>query len=140
MISVEVAGSRLCDAISRREALRVGALPLLGPLLAFCLPASSGRPGVEPQRARAKRCIVLFLLGLCPTQHSTWDPKPEMPEEIRGAYGPIATSVPGIQICELLPLTAARMDRILLLRGVSTVTTRIRRAAILCSPANLISR
>ncbi len=119
MISVEVAGSRLCDAISRREALRVGALPLLGLSSLSAFQPQAAAQGVEPQRARAKRCIVLFLLG-GPTQHSTWDPKPEMPEEIRGAYGPIATSVPGIQICELLPLTAARMDRILLLRGVST--------------------
>lgn len=135
MIGVEVAGSRLCDAISRREALRIGALPLFGISSWHAAKAhasdisvaqaqakqASSSTAKEPQarRGRAKRCIVLFLLG-GPTQHSTWDPKPQMPEEIRGAYGPIGSSVPGVHIGELLPLTAARMHHVLLLRGMST--------------------
>ena len=46
--------------------------------------------------ARARSCIVLFLMG-GPPQHSTWDPKPDAPEQIRGAIKPIATPArPGI--------------------------------------------
>jgi hypothetical protein len=55
-----------------------------------------------------------------PPQHSTWDPKPDAPQEVRGAFGPIATSVPGIHIGELMPRLAQRMDRLALLRAVST--------------------
>src|SRR5262249_62039326 len=74
---------------------------------------------VRPARRRAKSCIVLFLMG-GPPQHSTWDPKPDAPAEVRGPFGPIATSVPGIQICELMPRLAQRMDKLAILRAVST--------------------
>jgi hypothetical protein len=55
-----------------------------------------------------------------PPQHSTWDPKPEAPQDVRGVFGPITTSVPGIQVCELLPQLTLQMDKIALLRAVST--------------------
>ena len=42
-----------------------------------------------------------------PSQHSTWDPKPEAPAEIRGEFGPISTSVPGLQLSELFPRDGA---------------------------------
>ena len=67
----------------------------------------------------AKRCILLFLMG-GPSQHSTWDPKPEAAEDVRGAYRPISTSVPGIQISELLPETSKLMQHTALLRAVTT--------------------
>lgn len=68
---------------------------------------------------RAKRCIILFLAG-GPPQHETWDPKPEAPEEIRGAYQPIATSLPGLQVGELMPRTAELAHHLCVLRAVST--------------------
>ena len=55
-----------------------------------------------------------------PPQHSTWDPKPDAPAEVRGDFGPIATSVPGLSISELLPQTAKVADKLCLLRAVST--------------------
>jgi hypothetical protein len=55
-----------------------------------------------------------------PPQHSTWDPKPDATTEVRGPFGPIATNVPGVQICELMPRLAQRMDKIAVLRAVST--------------------
>jgi hypothetical protein len=55
-----------------------------------------------------------------PPQHSTWDPKPEAPAEIRGEFKPIATAVPGIQIAELMPSTARQLDKICVLRAVSS--------------------
>ena len=60
---------------------------------------------VRASGGRAKSCIVLFLMG-GPPQHSTWDPKPESPEEVRGEIGPIATKVPGVQFGELMPRLA----------------------------------
>ncbi len=99
-------GARLCEVgVSRREILRVGGLGLLGS--GFTLPGLTARAtgvGSGPGGfGRARSCVVLFLMG-GPPQHSTWNPKPEAPEEVRGAYGPIATAVPGVQFCELLPI------------------------------------
>lgn len=115
MFSVYDASSKLCDRFSRREILRAGGAGLFGlPLLGSGSTAAREKPAVAP-----KSCIVLFLMG-GPPQHSTWDPKPEAPTEVRGAYGPISTAVPGIQISELMPRTAMKMNRIALLRAVVT--------------------
>ena len=68
---------------------------------------------------RAKSCIVLFLMG-GPPQHSTWDPKPDAPADIRGDFRPIATTVPGLSISELFPRTALVADKVCILRAMST--------------------
>jgi len=122
MLSIVDSSVKLCDGFSRREILRAGGAGLLG------LPALVGLPALGNQlsaagaqsAAPAKSCIVLFLMG-GPAQHSTWDPKPEAPPEVRGEFGPISTSVPGIQISELMPRTATLMDRIAILRSVVTM-------------------
>ena len=114
--------SRLCDGMSRREILRVGGLGLLGSglNLADLARSQAAAPvGLEPSFGRAKSCIVLFLMG-GPPQHSTWDPKPDAPEQIRGEFRPIATSVPGLSLSELMPRTAAVADKICVLRAMST--------------------
>jgi hypothetical protein len=115
MLTLRTQGPHLCDGVTRREMLHVGGLGILGLTLPHQLRAQS----TPPARGRAKSCIVLFLMG-GPPQHSTWDPKPDTPLEIRGPFGPIATSVPGIQICELVPRLAQRMDKLAILRAVST--------------------
>ena len=51
---------------------------------------------------KAKACILLYLSG-GPPQHETWDPKPDAPAEIRGDFRPIASSVPGLHVGELMP-------------------------------------
>ena len=70
---------------------------------------------------KAKNVIFLWLQG-GPPQHETFDPKPEAPAEIRGEFKPIATNVPGIQICELLPRTAAIVDKLAIVRSLCTHT------------------
>jgi hypothetical protein len=67
---------------------------------------------------RAKRCVLLFLTG-GPPQLDTWDPKPDAPEQIRGALKPIATNIPGIQISELLPRLARQADKYCIVRSVT---------------------
>lgn len=121
MLSIQGDGVRLCDGLNRREMLRVGGLSALGLGLPELLRAQAGSPAASQETAfgKAKACIVLFLLG-GPPQHSTWDPKPDTPPEIRGEFKPIATSVPGVQICELMPQTARLADRICLLRALSS--------------------
>jgi hypothetical protein len=109
---------RLCEGLSRRDILRVGGLGFahglgLNQLLANDL-AKSGSPS-----PKAKNCILLVLTGGVP-QHSTWDPKPDTPPEVRGAYAPIATNVPGIFYSELMHRTARHADKLCVLRAVST--------------------
>ena len=55
-----------------------------------------------------------------PPQHSTWDPKPDATAEVRGEFGPISTSVPGLQFCELLPETSRLAHHVCVLRAVSS--------------------
>ncbi len=61
-------------------------------------------------------CIFLFLAG-GPSQFETFDPKPDAPAEIRGAWNPTQTNVPGTLICEKLPLLAQRMDKVAVIRS-----------------------
>src|SRR5436305_1827092 len=116
MWSILGKGPRLCDGLTRREWLRVGGLSAFGLSLPALLAARRARAG---DAARAKACIVLFHLG-GPPQHETWDPKPDAPPEIRGEFKPTATSVPGISVGELMPRTARMMEKICILRGMST--------------------
>ncbi|MFN0020738.1 MAG: DUF1501 domain-containing protein [Pirellulaceae bacterium] len=73
----------------------------------------------EAAEAKAKSVIFIFLTGGI-AQHDSFDPKPDAPADIRGEFRPIATSVPGIQICEHLPLLAKRADRYALVRSMRT--------------------
>src|SRR5580692_265579 len=122
MLNIHGIGNQLCDALTRREVLRIGGLGAFGLTLTDLLrqkAQASPRPIPEKMNAgKAKACIVLFLMG-GPPQHSTWDPKPETPPEIRGKFKPVATNVPGLQICELMPQTALVADKVCVLRAVS---------------------
>lgn len=104
----------------RREWLRIGGLGCLGlslPRLALAGPSVSGARGRSFGRARS--CLIVFLSG-GPPQHETFDPKPAAPAEVRGPYPPMATSVAGVQVSELLPQTARIVDRLSIVRSMST--------------------
>jgi Protein of unknown function (DUF1501) len=124
MLRVLGGAKRLCDGLTRRDLLHVGSLGLLGlglrewslpsPARAGDAPPSSSLPGF----GRARSCILLFLYG-SPSQLETFDPKPKAPAEIRGEFGCISTSVPGLDICERLPLLAQVMDKVTVIRSVT---------------------
>ena len=106
---------RCCDGVTRREALQASSLPFLGGLLtgpasAAAIPSGGNGP--------AKSVIVLYLLGGAPTQDMC-DLKPQAPGGIRGEFSPIDTNVPGIQVCEHLPLSARWMHRTAIVRTVN---------------------
>ncbi len=69
-------------------------------------------------QARRKTNVVLFWLSGGPSHIDMWDPKPEAPSEIRGPFGHMPTKVPGIHVCDRLPLTASIMDKLTLIRSV----------------------
>jgi len=107
---------RCCDGLTRRETLRAGALGLLG---GFSLPQLLAAESTAGQLAgKAKNVILLYLLGGAATQ-DMWDLKPNAPAEVRGAFKPIPTSAPGVQICEHLPRTAKWMHKSAIVRSVN---------------------
>src|SRR5258708_1990326 len=119
MNSITMLGSRrtCCDGVTRRETLRAGALTLLGGL--FNTPAllameNSSNRHLRP--ARAKHVVLLYLQGGPPTQDML-DLKPMAPSDIRGEYKPIATSARGVEIGELLPLSARWMHKAAIVRS-----------------------
>ena len=97
----------LCDGVSRRDFLRLGSLGLGGISLAQLL-ETEARAGTRNAR---KAVIMIYLVGGPPHQ-DMFDLKPNAPAEIAGPHRPIATNVSGIDICELFPQMAARMDKL----------------------------
>jgi len=116
--------------MTRRSFLQAGALGMGGLSLVdlLKLEAASGRKS-------HKATIMIFLSGGPPHQDMV-DLKPEAPVEIRGEFSPIETSVPGIEICELLPMLAQRMDRLAVIR--SLVGSEGRHAAFQCMTGHSI--
>lgn len=124
MLSFHGGPTRLCDGVSRREWMRIGGLSAFGLSMAQPPASASTMPsplpnGLVSSFARAKNCIVLFLLG-GPPQHETWDPKPDAPAEVRGELGSIPTATDGLRVGELMPLTAKLTDKIAVLRALAT--------------------
>ncbi len=101
---------------SRRDWLSVSIPALLGwSRLGRAAPSStSARPGF----GRAKSVLVVFTSG-GQSQLDTWDPKPDAPAEVRGAFGAIATSVPGFRVCEHMPRLAKLQHRVTVLRSMT---------------------
>src|SRR4051812_15636877 len=95
--------------LSRRKALQAGAAGLWGLTLPSLLRARS-RSAEKDLKPKADACILIFLSG-GPSHLDMWDMKPEAPAEIRGEFRPIATTVPGVQLCEHLPRLARQMHR-----------------------------
>lgn len=107
--------SRSCDALlCRRSLIRVGALGIGGLALPDLLRAAE-IPGSGV--GRATRCVLFFLEG-GPAQMDLWDMKPGAPQIVRGPFQPIATQIPGLQVCEHLPMLARSIHRMALIRSV----------------------
>ncbi len=105
---------RLCDGVSRRNFLKVGALGAAGLTLSqlFSLEAAAGI------RNSKKSVILVYLVGGPPHQ-DLFDLKPDAPSEISGPWRPIETNVPGVEIGELLPMMAGMMDKFTVIRSLS---------------------
>jgi hypothetical protein len=100
--------------IGRRELLQVGGMSLIGAGLSDLLRLETHATSALT-RQKAKSVVFIFQSG-GPSQHETFDPKPDAPEGIRGEYGTAQTRLPGVRFCEYLPLLSARADKFSIVR------------------------
>src|SRR5262245_32803227 len=110
-----------CDDLrpTRRELLKLSAAGVAATSFSGWLPTLAARAAAgTPGKAKAKACIVLWMDG-GPPHTDTFDLKPDVAE--CGIFKPIDTSLPGVQISELLPQWSKLMDRATLLRGMLTI-------------------
>lgn len=103
------------DGVDRRNFLRVGALSALGLSLPDFLRAKAS---AAVRKDKDVSCILLWLRGGI-SHIDSFDPKPEAPSEIRGEFSAIATNVPGIQLCDPLPMLAQHQDKYSILRSLN---------------------
>ena len=105
----------LGPALSRRAALKIGGAGMLGLNMTHVLKQQAQAASGPPPKARS--VIFLYQFG-GPTHIDTFDLKPTAPEGIRGPFGSIATSVPGVRVCEHLPKTAKVLDKVCQIRSM----------------------
>ena len=102
-----------CSGLGRRDFLQVGLGGLAG--LGF-----SDLLRAQAQDGPAKKklnCILVWLDG-GPSHYESFDPKPDSPKEIRGEFGAMKTSVPGVQFCDKVPNLAKVMDKMTIVRSI----------------------
>jgi hypothetical protein len=105
--------------VSRRTAIQAGCVGLLGLGMNHLQALRAAQAAkIAANAGRAKNVIYIFLSGGL-AQHDSFDLKPEAPDSIRGEFKPIATSTPGIQICEHLPRLAQRSHLWALVRSLT---------------------
>src|SRR5947209_1096256 len=100
-----------CDGMSRRLFLRVGSLAVGGLGLPTLLQAQA-----KAGRGKSHHSVIMVYLSGGLAHQDTFDLKPSAPAEVRGEFKPIASKVPAIQLSELLPRLAAKMDRLIVVR------------------------
>src|SRR6266508_1266454 len=105
---------RFCDGVSRRNFIRIGALGLGGLALPQLLQAE-GASGIR----RSHKAVIMIYLPGGPPHQDTFDLKLDAPSDNRGEFRPISTKVPGIRICEHLPLIARITDKLAIIRTIA---------------------
>ena len=117
----DTAGARLCDGVSRRRFIEIGSLGLFGlsmPGLLRSQARGATQAGGVPRRSSPRSVILIWQHG-GPSQLDTFDMKPDAPVEVRGPYKPIASALPGLDVCELCPEQAKVMDKCTVIRSFS---------------------
>ncbi len=110
---------RYCDGISRRNFLQIGAFGA-GLTLADMLRLRAAQDPHALRPTPTKSAIMIFLPG-GPSHLDMWDLKPDAPAEYRGEFRPIPTNVPGVHICEHMPLQARMWDKLAVVRSLISV-------------------
>ncbi len=120
MLHFPGSGQRFCDGLSRRNFLQVGAFGA-GLTLADALRLQASPTIKTPARSRAFKSAIFVYLPGGPSHLDMYDLKPDAPKEFRGEFNPISTNVPGVQICEHMPMQAKMWDKLAVVRSVTSV-------------------
>src|SRR5262250_2386829 len=116
-------GKDTCDGLTRRELLRVGGSAVFGFSLAnlFGLRDATasesptyGGPGFD----KAKSVILIYLQG-GPSHLDLWDPKDNVPSNVKSVFNAIDTKIPGVKFTENLPKLSQVIDKTTLIRSMS---------------------
>ena len=102
-------------SLDRRELLRAGGIAVGGLSLSGLISRQAGAATGSRSFGKARNCILLYLSG-GPAQLDTFDPKPDAPDDIRGEFSTIPTSLPGVRFSELLPNASKWMHKSALVR------------------------
>lgn len=102
---------------TRRNFLKASLAGIAGLTLPELLKSQAQASAAGQARPTGKSVILLWMAG-GPSHIDTWDMKPTRPAENRGPFSPIATRLPGVQICEYLPKQAAMLDRFTIIRSM----------------------
>jgi hypothetical protein len=115
MLTILGSKHRLCDGVSRRGFLKVGAFAFGAAHLSLADVLRAESKAGTPTRQKS---VINIFLGGGPPHQDMWEIKTEAPQDIRGEFKPIATKVAGLQIGECFPQIAASMDKFAVLRSV----------------------
>jgi hypothetical protein len=115
MMTIQGRTSRFCDGLSRRSFLKIGAFSFGATTLTL---ADVYRAQATAPSPRSHKSVINVYLAGGPPHQDLWDIKTEAPREIKGEFNPIATRVPGIQICEVFPRVAQHTDKCAIIRSV----------------------
>ncbi len=120
-------GKDLCDRhlkVSRRELLRVGGSGLLGLSLGSMLQLQARSNQAQANEVagrgwgKAKSIILVYLQG-GPSHIDLWDPKENVPDNVKSEFAPIETKIPGVKVTEILPRLAQVNDKFTFIRSMS---------------------
>ncbi|MFN0196119.1 MAG: DUF1501 domain-containing protein [Planctomycetaceae bacterium] len=100
-------------SLNRRAFLKAGLLGSAGLSLSDLL-----RFDAQAATDNRKNTVIILWMRGGPAHQDTWDPKPEAPAEFRGEFGVTSTNVSGIQLCDLLPMSAKIMDKWSIVRSL----------------------
>lgn len=107
--------TRLCDGVNRRGFLRVGSLGVAGLTLPQVLQARRANAAVD----ESPKSVILFYQAGGASHIDMYDMKPQMPAEVRGPFQPVATSLPGFDVCNLLPGHARIANKLAVIRSIT---------------------
>jgi len=119
MLTIRGGADRFCNLPDRRRFIQIGALSMAGISLADVLRAESRREQTSGGAGgrRAGRSVILIWQHGGPSQLDTFDMKPHAPSEYRSFYRPINTTLPGLQVSEVMPYHAKIMDKCTVFRA-----------------------
>lgn len=115
-------GKDTCDGITRRELVRVGGSAVFGISLADILGLQKAQASVNqtggPGFGKAKSVILVYLQG-GPSHLDLWDPKENVPDNVKSVFKPISTKIPGVNFTEVLPKLSQVNDKFTMIRSMS---------------------